>query len=232
MPRKYTPIPSLAADLFRYEEGKLFWKVDRNGGVDAGTRAGYVSASGYRNVKIAQRSFREHRVIWFLCTGDDPGLLEIDHINHDRTDNRIENLRVVTHRENVQHRLLPTATGFPGVGFTRAGRYNASISINEITVSLGEYDKGEDAYAAYVEAKLRFHPGFIADTSLPIGDSSKRRKRANKGYGYYPSMRKDLPWVVRVKIGGTTFKSFHASELEAQIEVARLRSGHPAVMSR
>ena len=65
-----------------------------------GRRAGTVTKQGYRKIKIDDSQYQEHRIIWMLVTGDDPGELTIDHINRISTDNRWDNLRICTIQDN------------------------------------------------------------------------------------------------------------------------------------
>jgi len=77
----------------------------------------------------------------------------LDHVNGDRTDNRIANLRVATHAQNMQNKRPWSRTGFKGVKRAKSGRYEASIQREY----LGVFDTPEAAHAAYsAEAKRRF----------------------------------------------------------------------------
>jgi hypothetical protein len=77
--------------LLRYEDGKVFWKEDRTPKIKAGDRAGTFTTSGYRTISVSQRKVYEHRAVWMLCHGSAPNML--DHINGNKVDNHIENLR-------------------------------------------------------------------------------------------------------------------------------------------
>jgi len=59
-----------------------------------GTQAGYRHRSGYWDVTLRGKAYRVHRVVWYLHTGQDPGRLEIDHIDRDRSNNAPANLRL------------------------------------------------------------------------------------------------------------------------------------------
>jgi hypothetical protein len=111
---------------------------------------------------VLNKKYAAHRIAWLIYYGEWPKN-EIDHINQDPTDNRIENLRDVTHAENNKNRTLQnnSTTGYSGVSFyKRDGRYRAEISINNITKHLGYYDTVEEAAAVRAVASINynFHP--------------------------------------------------------------------------
>ena len=75
------------------------------GNIDKITRnVGTVGAKGYVHLRIGQSFVYAHRLIWEHVNGPIPAGLSIDHINGDRADNRIGNLRLVTHQENIRYR--------------------------------------------------------------------------------------------------------------------------------
>ena len=103
------------AEHFDYKDGKLFWK--------SGKEAGTAHSKGYRRVTLRGKSYLVHRVIYVLLTGEDLEGWQIDHINGDRADNRIENLRKVTSAQNGQNRTVlnrNNKTGHHGI-FERGG---------------------------------------------------------------------------------------------------------------
>lgn len=95
--RKPKPIPQALIDALRYEDGALYWKEARQG-VAAGTKTGPLTSNGYRTVTWNKKRYQAHRIIWAMHYGDTD--LVIDHINRDKTDNRIENLRAITQQDN------------------------------------------------------------------------------------------------------------------------------------
>jgi hypothetical protein len=89
-------------DQVRYEDGKLYWLNPRKKSL-IGKECGHFSSSiGYRVMQCGNKKKLVHHVIWYLHNGvwPDP-LLQIDHINMNIEDNRIENLRQVTRRVNA-----------------------------------------------------------------------------------------------------------------------------------
>ncbi|WP_082492943.1 HNH endonuclease signature motif containing protein [Acidovorax sp. Leaf160] len=85
---------------------------------------------------------------------------QIDHINGNRADNRIANLRVCSNADNGQNRGVNAnnRSGSPGVSFhSKAQKWQAHIGIQGVRHALGFFASKEDAAAAYVEAKAQLH---------------------------------------------------------------------------
>lgn len=119
-------------------------------------------AKGYLNGGIFAHTYLTHRVAWAIHHGEWPDG-EIDHINHDGTDNRIANLRLVTSAENKRN--LPARrsnrTGVTGVFFNKQTRkYHAYIKRDGRRQHLGCFGTKDAATAARksAERELGFHP--------------------------------------------------------------------------
>lgn len=151
-----------ACGLFSYDPvtGELRWKVQR-GRVKVGERAGANDAKGYLIVRAYDRIYKVHRVIWLITNGQWP-TGEIDHINGVKNDNRIVNLRDVSHAVNNQnqHRAMRSnkSCGLLGVTFDRSTprvvrRWIAKITVNGKAYHIGRYDTPEEAHAAYLRKK-------------------------------------------------------------------------------
>ena len=154
-----------ALELFRYdyETGVLYWRWRVNSRVPKTLEAGTQRKSnsdGYLNVSVNGRLYPVHRVVMLMCYGFCGEGLEVDHINHVQNDNRLVNLRFVTHRGNMRNKSVSSksTTGVTGVSFLKAGKkYISQIGVNRKLIYLGIFDTLEEAAAARAEANLKFN---------------------------------------------------------------------------
>ena len=93
-----------------------------------------------------------HRLAWFLHYGTLP-INQVDHIDGDRSNNKIDNLRDVTSQQN--HFNITKAIGYRVVKTT--GCFRAYIALNRKQINLGTYKTKEEARAAYLKAKETYH---------------------------------------------------------------------------
>ena len=127
----------------------------------AGAKATCADGYGYRKIGILGRKFQAHRVIWAMIHDSWPD--QVDHINHDRSDNRIHNLREVTescNKKNVSKSRRNTS-GVVGVhAHGDTGLWRARITNDGVTVHLGLFSTLAEAAQARkaAEEKLGFHP--------------------------------------------------------------------------
>ncbi|MET3815342.1 HNH endonuclease [Pantoea sp. UYEF8] len=121
-----------------------------------------LDSAGYRMIGISGKLYRVHRIAWMLTHGDDMPEY-IDHINGDKSDNRIENLRPATNSQNMCNTTIRSdnTSGFKGVCFhNQRNKWMARISLNNKQVSLGLYSTKEQASAAYHLAAYMFYGEF------------------------------------------------------------------------
>lgn len=113
-----------------------------------------VMPIGYRGGSIYDQKAYAHRIIWLWMTGENPKT--IDHKNGIKIDNRWENLRNITQKQNTrnQTRRNTNTTGHTGV-FRHRGKYKAQIMIDAKTYHLGVFDDILDAARAYKEAAIK-----------------------------------------------------------------------------
>ena len=136
-------------EYVEYRDGGLYWKRLRGNRTNLlGRRVGCAHNNGYRQFRFDGTLALEHRAIWELHNGPIPDGLDIDHINRDRSDNRIENLRLATRSQNCHNT--------EGKGYSwnkKRKKFVAYISNMGRTIYLGGFDNEEDARGAYLEAK-------------------------------------------------------------------------------
>ena len=148
-------------ELLHYDPdtGVFTWRVHRGIKRVAGLPAGTINSRGYAQLKISPYgSIQGHRAAWLYAHGDWPSR-HIDHINGNKADNRLVNLRDVTHSENQQNQRTAhrnNRVGLLGVSVSR-GRYAATIQIDGANRHLGRFETAEEAHAAYIEAKRGLH---------------------------------------------------------------------------
>jgi hypothetical protein len=134
------------------KEGKILWKVHPRWPSYAGREAGNMMQNGYRKLKFCGKQYLVHRVAWLLHYGVWPSG-DIDHIDGNTSNNRIKNLRDVSHSINLQNRKSATRknkTGFLGV-VKRRNKYAAHIYKNGKQVYLGLFTTAQEAHQAYKE---------------------------------------------------------------------------------
>ena len=151
------------ADGLYYEEATgLPWttKNNRHGTDGKLKRLTCKNSRGYYYVKINGEMKSWHRLIYEYFEGPIPEGFQVDHINNVRTDNRIENLQLLTNKENVRCRLKQknNISGYPGVSwYKRDKKWRARININGKTKHLGLFESIEAASQAFLEAKIKYH---------------------------------------------------------------------------
>lgn len=150
-----------AREVFHYDPvtGVLYWRIRPSNNVKAGDPVGSLRMDGYFATRFKGESYYIHRLVWFVLYKRWPA--EIDHIDHDRLNNRAENLREVSHPVNGKNQSLPSNnTGLGVCGLHRqADKWRARIRVDGHLKSLGMFDDWFDAVCARkaAEAEHGFH---------------------------------------------------------------------------
>jgi hypothetical protein len=149
-------------ELLQYnpETGVFTWINKMGRRVKAGAKAGCLTKRGYVQIRINFKSYAAHRLAWLYIHESFPSM-SIDHIDGDKTNNAIKNLRLATIAENCQNlKKSRGKTGFLGVtkDSVRGNRWKASIKLNGKQKHLGWFKTPEEAHQAYIDAKRLMHP--------------------------------------------------------------------------
>jgi len=132
------------------EAGTLTRRFKTQGGGKDGTLAGTLNNYGYYQTFVFSKLELNHRLIWLLVHGSWP-TGQIDHINRNKKDNRICNLREVSHSQNQQNqsKYCNNTSGHLGVHrYKTTPKWQAYITVNRKRIHLGYFDKLENAIAA------------------------------------------------------------------------------------
>lgn len=148
------------------ETGVLRWKVSPCNNCPVGSIAGGKGCRGYVSVKLLHHPYQAHRLAWLIVHGTWPGI--IDHIDGDKTNNALANLREATASQNQVNK--------PCRGYhysSRVGRFGSSIRVNGEKVWLGYFDTAEAARSAYLAEHAKHH-GEFSFTQRPAGGQAPK----------------------------------------------------------
>lgn len=147
--------------------GDIYWKDNIPKSLHlwmvSGKKAGSPTSNGYWQVSVFKTHFFAHRLAWFLFYKKWPKF-NIDHINGNTLDNRIENLRDVPQQINNQNKRrakINNPSGIMGATYRKddGGTYESSIKAGGRYIYLGRFKDPQKAGAAYLKAKRQYHPG-------------------------------------------------------------------------
>jgi hypothetical protein len=146
--------------LFYYNPnmGQLVRRVSVSSNAKVGDVVGTIANDGYRQTKVKGRLYKVHRLIWLYVHGEFPPE-QIDHINGIRDDNRLLNLREVSHQENNKNRRIAShnKSGVIGVcWYKRDKKWHAQIAVPEETKHLGYFTDFDEAVKVRKEAEAKY----------------------------------------------------------------------------
>jgi hypothetical protein len=147
-------------EVFSYnpDTGDLTWRVTTSPRRPSGAVAGFVATNGYRRTGIDNRRYAVHRLVWLYVYGAWPSD-QIDHIDGNRLNNRLANLREATASQN-QWNSKQRGNGLRGVRLRRRGCWQARICVHRKTHHLGSFATPEEASQAYIKAAEKLHGEF------------------------------------------------------------------------
>ena len=145
------PTQKRIKELLHYDEhtGMFSWKVYMGGNIFPGDKAGSKYSNAI-NIGIDGKQYLAHRLSWIYVYGENPDRI-VDHKNRDPYDNRLDNLRLATYRQNQYNRNLNknSTTKVKGVTYNkRHGRYIAYININSKYIHIGTFNTIQEAKEA------------------------------------------------------------------------------------
>ena len=145
---------------FNYKDGELYWKVKKHKS-NIGDKVGWMTGCGYKQAILDGKRYHLHRIIYGLHNEYMPE--QVDHINGNRADNRIENLRPATREENCRNAKLriDNKSGIKGVSWHKAtNKWIVNIRVNGILKHFGTYFDID--YAKFVADAMRhkYHKEF------------------------------------------------------------------------
>ena len=147
------------------ETGIFTWKVSTSRRVKTGDIAGSPEGHGYLQIRLQRRPHKAHRLAWLHVYGEWPKD-QLDHINRNRSDNRISNLREVSNKQNGQNASKPSnnTSGHPGVCWhKRDSKWVAKITHSYKRIHLGYFKTMEEAIAARKAGELKYWGAHRAD---------------------------------------------------------------------
>lgn len=151
---------SLADHYLEYNNGNLFWKKPRQN-IKVGQKAGCIDSHGYVSVTLNGKFLKVHRIIFYMHYGYLPD--SIDHIDGNKLNNSIENLRPATSNQNQWNRkkLTRGLSGFKNVSWNKKmNKWRVSLSINRVAKHIGYFDDIELADLVAQEARNKYHGQF------------------------------------------------------------------------
>jgi len=154
---------------FRYEGGNLIYRIKPANRIKAGEVSGCLNGDGYLQVKIKTKAYAVHRLIFLMHHGCLPG--EVDHIDTNKLNNHIENLRPATHAENKHNEGIRknNTSGVKGVSWNKdAKKWHARCCVNGKEYYIGSFGALSEA-EQMIRSFRRQHHGSFANH----GDPSK-----------------------------------------------------------
>lgn len=190
MPRIQYPSIDLVRQCLRYEDGKLYWlerspstfkdpsyapRVNKRcSGKEAGCMSEYTDKQGKLHrrwcIRIFDIKLYRYQIVWALFNNEWIGKNSLDHIDRDSTDDRIENLRPASQKDQAGNcgKRSHNTTGYKGVIYIKSrGKYYAQMTISENGkgkhIYVGSFNTPEEAHEAYCKRAKNYFGEFFHD---------------------------------------------------------------------
>lgn len=140
-------------ELFDYKDGQLINKTKRRSQVEIGAPAGHKTVRGYVNIRVDGKMYKAHRLIYLYHHSVMPDM--VDHIDCDRTNNRIENLRPCTKSENGMNRAGSYGKAAARNVYRRGDKFQVHMKREGRSYYVGTFDDFYEARDAASDARAR-----------------------------------------------------------------------------
>jgi nucleoside diphosphate kinase len=148
-------------ELFEYRDGEIYYKVSRSRN-KVGSKAGtYRKHDNAYQVIIKRKHYLIHRVVFMMHHGYLPQF--VDHIDGNRANNKIENLREATHSQNAHNCAIrkDSKTNVKNVSWNKVDKsWKVRIQVNHTRITIGQFKDLELAELVAMEARNKFHGQF------------------------------------------------------------------------
>ena len=147
--------------IFDYRDGELYWKIRPANCIQIGDKAGCLDTNGYYKIRINNRMHGTHRVIFAMHYGYFPR--QIDHIDRNTKNNKIENLRDASYAQNQWNTLKNprNTSGYKNVLWRKErNKWTCQFKINGKTIIRGAFDTAEEANIYAEKLRKELHGQF------------------------------------------------------------------------
>lgn len=157
----------IAADNIRLylsynaDTGVFTWTKSPSNCVTAGNVAGVRRKDGYVKINFKNKAYLAHRLAWWYVHGEFPTDI-LDHIDRDKSNNKITNLRVSSKIKNAQNINVNNTRAVSGLAgaFKARTAWSSKLKIGDTLIRLGTFKTPEDAHKAYMKAKQELHKDY------------------------------------------------------------------------
>jgi hypothetical protein len=143
------------------DTGIFTWKISC-GRVRNEQESGWVNCSGYKKISVDGKTYTAHRLAWFYIYKKWPNG-DIDHIDNNRLNNKISNLREATRSQNLQNKKMQSnnTSGYIGVSYDKArDKWDARLKVFGKQICLGLFETAEEASKAYQDKASEYYKEF------------------------------------------------------------------------